>query len=103
MTLVALGEDRRVSQSNELASLPKHPDTFFPHLFGDFTGVIHICKDYSGVFPKVVGGACIVGHLGDGSVSQDTISSHFLDEDVGASNVLLMVCCADVSKLGVAG
>jgi hypothetical protein len=51
------------------------------------------------MFSEVVRGACVVGHLWDGDVSQDTVSSHFFYEGVGAGDVLLVVGGADMSKL----
>jgi hypothetical protein len=61
--------------------------------------MIHVSEYYRGILPKVVWGACIMGHLRDWDVSQDTIVSHFLDEDVWTGDVLLVIGGADMSEL----
>jgi hypothetical protein len=69
MTFATLSEHGGIPKADELAAFAKHPDALFRCLFGDFTGMIHICEHYRGVFPKVVRGARVVGHLWNRDVS----------------------------------
>jgi hypothetical protein len=101
VAFTALGENRGVAQSDKLAPLSEHPNTLFPRFLGYFAGMIHISEYYHGVLPKVVWGTCVMGHLRDWNVSQDTIVSHFLDKDVWTGDVLLVVGGADVSELSL--
>jgi hypothetical protein len=100
MTFSTLSEDGGVAEADELASFAKHPYALFGCLFGDFTRMIHVCEHYCGVFPKVVGSTRVVGHLWDRNVSKNRVTSHFLDQGVRTSNVLLMVGGPNMSKLG---
>jgi hypothetical protein len=99
MALSTLGKDRRIAESDKLASFPEHPDTFFPSFFGYFAGVVHVCKNYRCILSQIVGGAGVMWHLGNRDISEDTILSHFFNEGVGAGDILLVVGGADMSKL----
>jgi hypothetical protein len=99
MALSTLGEDRRVAEANKLTPFSEHPDTFFPGLFGYFAGVVHIGKYHRSIFPKVVGGAGVMRHLGNWNVSEDSISPHLVYEGIRAGDVLLVIGCTDMSKL----
>jgi hypothetical protein len=97
MALPTLGENRRVTETDKLASFSKHPDAFLSCLFGNFTRMVHVCKNDCGVFPKVVGGTGIVRHLGDRDVSKNGVTSHLFNEDVRSGDVLLVVSGSDVT------
>jgi hypothetical protein len=61
--------------------------------------VVHVGKYYHGVLSKVMGGAGVMRHLGDGDVSEDTVMSHFFYEGVRSSDILLVVGGSDMSEL----
>jgi hypothetical protein len=99
MALSTLGKNRRIAESDKLASFTKHPDTFFPGFFGYFAGVIHVGKNYRCVLSQIMGGAGVMRHLGNRDVSKDTVLPHLLYEGVWTSDVLLVVGGSDMSEL----
>jgi hypothetical protein len=99
VTFATLSKNGGIPKADELAAFAKHPYTLFRCLFSDFTGVVHICEHYRGIFPKVVGGARIVGHLWNRDVSQNRITSHLLDQNIRACDILLVVGSPNMSKL----
>jgi hypothetical protein len=100
VTFTTLSENGGVPEADELATFAKHPDTFLCCLFGNFTRVVHVCEHHRCVFPEVMGGTRIVGHLRDWDVSENRITSHFFYQSVGTGDVLLMVGGPDMSELG---
>jgi hypothetical protein len=57
MAFPTLGEDGGVAKADELASFSKHPYTFLPCLFGDFTRVVHICEIHTVAYSPRLWGA----------------------------------------------
>jgi hypothetical protein len=99
MALSTLGENGGVTKADKLAAFSKHPNSFFPSFLGDFARMVHISEDNGGVFPKVVGGTCVVWHLWDRNVSENGVAPHLLYEGVRSGDVLLVVGGPDMPQL----
>jgi hypothetical protein len=69
MALAILSENQGVAKPDKLAVLSKHPDTFHIGLFSHISRAVHVGEHYCGVFHKVVGGAGVMWHLGQGNTS----------------------------------